>query len=107
MSLLSDNPGLNVNWGNSTGRTALHQAAERGHARVVKVLLAHPDIDVNRTDKYRQTPLLFDCYEVHLSVTQLLLKDPRLDVTLDDTNRRTVVAIIASSPRGQIFLYFF
>jgi len=48
-SLLRDHPDINVNWTipEYNHQTALHIASILGHAEVVKLLLAHPDIDVN------------------------------------------------------------
>ena len=40
-TLLRDHPEINVNW------TALHVSSRFGHSEVVKLLLAHPDIDAN------------------------------------------------------------
>jgi len=59
-ALLRDNPGLNINWGDWRQFTALHWAANNGHAEVVKLLLAHPDISVNVTDSDGFTPF-FTC----------------------------------------------
>ena len=49
-SFLRDHPETNVNWANRAGRTMLHVSSYNGHVEVVKLLLAHPDIDVNLKD---------------------------------------------------------
>ena len=58
--LLRENPGLDVNsrephehW------SALHFAAFYNRPEVVKLLLAHPAIDVNALSKYESTPFCF------------------------------------------------
>ena len=51
VALLTDNPGLNVNWrDNVYDSTALHHASHEGHAEVAELLLAHPAINVNLQD---------------------------------------------------------
>ena len=88
MSLLADNPDMDVNWTNvlDFNWTALHVAAFSGHVHIAKLLLAHPDIDVNVKNRFEQTSFLRGCQTGVVSVVQVLLKDPRVDVTLDDNN---------------------
>ena len=88
-SLLRDHPGINVNWTNEDGWTALHTALLEGHVEVAKLLLAHPKIEVNLKSDDGQTPILRGCWNGQMSVVQVLLKDPRVDVTLDDDRERT------------------
>ena len=89
--LLRNHPKINVNWANSLNfqQTALHTASFYNHAEVVKVLLAHPHINVNVQDMSDSTPLLNGCFKGNVSVVQVLLKDPRVDVTLKDDERCT------------------
>jgi len=84
--LLRDHPGINVNWANPHLRlsTALHFASISGQVEVVKLLLAHPAINVNVKDRSGTTPLSLVCESGNLSCVRLLLKDPRINVTLDD-----------------------
>ena len=89
MSLLRDNPGLNINWSDKDQWTALHHASIYGHAEVVKVLLAHPGINVNCKDEDGSTPFSFDCWNGNVSVVCVLLKDPRVDVTMADKDGQT------------------
>jgi len=84
--LLRNHPDLNVNWANEHNfqQTALHTAAFYNHTEVVKVLLAHPRINVNQTNMSESTPLLDGCFKGNVSVVQVLLKDPRVNATLED-----------------------
>jgi len=84
LSLLRDNPGLNVNWGDSDQYTALHSASLRGHVEAAKVLLAHPDINVNCKASDGETPVLLGCLSGRVPIIRLMLKDPRVDVTVAD-----------------------
>ena len=58
-ALLKDNFGLDVNWGDCKRWTALHHASEEGHAEVVKLLLAHPNINVNALDAFGESPFSY------------------------------------------------
>jgi hypothetical protein len=84
LSILRDNPGLNINWCNENQWTALHRASHNGHVEVVKVLLTHPHININCKDKYGSTPLSYGCMNDRDSVVRVLLKDPRVDITMVD-----------------------
>ena len=100
LSLLTNNPGLDVNWALTHDHfTALHAASWKGHTELVTLLLAHPAIHVNAKTKYGQTPLSIACENGEVSVVQVLLKDPRVDVTLDDLGGRT--ALWNASCHGQ------
>ena len=62
----------------------LHTASSNGHVEVVKLLLAHPNINVNVENWKGQTPFSKGCWNGQVSVVEVLLKDPRVDITLDD-----------------------
>ena len=79
--LLTD---LDVNWSNLSGCTALHWASQMGHTEVVKLLLAHPHINVNVQCYFGQTPVAFACERGHLSAVKVLLSDPRVNMTVGD-----------------------
>ena len=86
-SILRDNPNFNVNQAHDENKwTSLHNASLNGHVEVVKLLLAHPNIDVNLKCSNGQTPFSFGCEEGQVSVVEVLLKDPRVNVILDDDN---------------------
>jgi len=53
---------------------------------VVKLLLAHPDIDVNAKNGRGQTPLSLGCVGGGVPVVRLLLKDPRVDIILEEND---------------------
>lgn len=50
-------PGININYKDKDGRTALHHAVRGGKVANVKMFLAVPGIDVNVADKDGKTPL--------------------------------------------------
>ena len=88
-SLLRNHPEINVNWTNPDKYqwAALHIASLDGQVEVVKLLLAHPGINVNLKDWKGQTPCSLACEFGRELVVELLLKDPRVDITLDDDGR--------------------
>lgn len=57
-------------------KTPLCIAAEEGFPDILALLLAHPEIDVNRTDTCGKTPLVLAPYQGHLDVVTLLLPHP-------------------------------
>ena len=69
---------------NKVAQTALHAAAQFSHPEVAKLLLAHPEIDVNLQDKGKHTSFYISCGREDSSVFHLVLKDPRVDVNLAD-----------------------
>jgi ankyrin repeat protein len=83
---LKNNPSFGLSWGinvNSkywSGETALHFAAERGHAHVVETLLQDPRVDVNERDVFAMTALHFAAKRGHANVVEKLLQDPRVDI---------------------------
>jgi len=65
--------GLNVNTPLRVGTTALHFAAQKGHAEIVRILLEH-GADVNAKDTEAGfTPLLFAAFKGHAAIVQMLL----------------------------------
>ena len=87
VSLLRNNPGLDVNCADNRKRTALHFASLSDHVEVVKLLLAQPRIRVNLKNAGEKTPFFLACEYHMMSVVKLLSKDPRISVTLDSDGR--------------------
>jgi len=76
----------------STGRNPkicgpLIAASSGGHLEVFKLLLAHPDINVNLKDREGCTPFLWACLKVSIPMTRLLLSDPRVNTAAIDRER--------------------
>jgi len=78
---LAEDPLVNVNWGDAEyGRTAFYRACFFGKADIVRYLMAHPRVDVNRKQKETATPLCAAASEGHREVIDVLLADPRVEV---------------------------
>ena len=79
-------------------RTPLHVACQEEHLEIMRLLLAHPQINVNARSM-AGTPFLSICTTgtVSSDVVRLLLADPRVDVDLPDHDGFTPVWWIAMS----------
>ncbi|KAH3761418.1 serine/threonine-protein kinase STY8 [Pelomyxa schiedti] len=75
----SRNPPIDPNKANRYGRTPLCYAAREGKEAVVRMLVARPDVDVNKG-----CPLVFACWYHRMGVVVALLECPRVDVNLMD-----------------------
>jgi len=86
--LLGKHRSLNVNWHNlnDDGRTPLQAAARRGHTAVVRILLAHPGIDVNSCDSHGNTPFMSGCWAGKTSCVRALLRDTRVSLNQRNTS---------------------
>ena len=89
--MLQENPNLNVNSGGPDygNQTALSQACIYGRDKVVTLLLAHPDIDVNQKDNDGSSPFHFACYFGRSGFVRVLLKDARVKFNEPHNNGHT------------------
>ena len=76
--------GVDVNAANVMGDTVLHYAITGEHPEIVKVLLAHPDTDVNRYDSTGLTPLMLAVICNNKNIIEEILKRSDLDTKLTD-----------------------
>ena len=88
----------------SRGNSALYEAVFAGRLEVLKVLLAHPDLDVNETHPGRsnQTALMFAAQEGKWNIIDSLLEQDALDVNLQDANRNTALCLAILSDKTKI-----
>ena len=98
-SLLRDHPGID-------GHAALHGASKHGYVEVVKLLLAHPNININLKDIHGQTPLSIGCQYGKVSVVRLLLQDPRVDIRLGDYMGRTPLWLASCNGKHEVVEWF-
>ena len=61
-------------------------ACQKGHAEAVKLLLAHPGIDINIASSKGTTPLVMACQKGHVEAVKLLLAHPGIDINKAKTN---------------------
>ena len=97
-------PPLDVNARDWLGRTALHLAAaaqDVAATEYVRMLLAHPDIQINLTDaESHWTALHRALYHGNLSTAILLLQRPDIDVSLRDLEGYTAFDLYNSTLEG-------
>jgi len=81
VSHLANDPAVDVNWGDSEyDRTAFYRVCSHNRPAVVKFLLKHPRVDVNKQSNVGATPFYVACQFGHTEVVTLLLADVRIDV---------------------------
>jgi len=87
VNLLAGDETVDVNWvGEDRLDTSLHRACRFGHLEIVRVMLAHPKIEVadpridpNKPQNEGATPFYVACLNGRKEVVSLLLADPRID----------------------------
>jgi len=112
---LSSDASVDVNWADSAERrTSLYRACGHGHAAAAEILLKHPHILVNKSQKDEATPFLIACEQGHEEVVRLLMADPRVDVNLHrfpfstpffqtcDQGHLAVIELLLADPRVRI-----
>jgi hypothetical protein len=85
-----------------TGTTPLYIAAYFGHERVVKALLSHPSIQVNR-GKGETTPLFMAAQEGREGVVKMLLGCK--DVDIDKASSDGITPARVASEFGHEYIY--
>jgi len=87
----------------SYGKTVLHYACQYGWTRVVELLLARPDIQVNIQDENLTTPLMSTC-EYDMSngdITKLLLEYPGINANLRQVGGYTALHLAIDSEKDE------
>jgi ankyrin repeat protein len=69
------------------GVPVLAYASEKGYEEMVRLLLSHPDIDVNA--RKNNTAFMLAFHEKHTQCAKLLLEDPRTDLLITDNENCT------------------
>jgi ankyrin repeat protein len=93
--------GMDPNSKDETGRTALHRAAENGHAEVVDILLRNgATVDVKET-KFGQTSLHLAALNGHRAVAQKLVENGA-ETILKDRNEWMAIHIAAWTGKEEV-----
>ena len=71
-----------VNVVDDDGWTALHIAVHGQRRDLARLLLEHPDIDVNARNRWRSTPLMLAASSGNLDIVECLLRHPMTQVDL-------------------------
>ncbi|KAH6908130.1 ankyrin repeat-containing domain protein, partial [Coprinopsis sp. MPI-PUGE-AT-0042] len=105
---------LEMNETDGGGMTALHHAAGKGDAELIRALSQRPDINMNATSNDGLTPLMMAvlthrtiippgvtiCPEHHVASVRTLIGDSRVDVSY--VNREGYTALALAARRGNI-----
>eukprot|EP00981_Chlorochromonas_danica_P011911 scaffold4347_cov269-Ochromonas_danica.AAC.1 len=85
------------------GVTALHISAALGHAEMVRLLLLHPQIEVNAVDSENQvTPFYLACQCGKIEVVRVLLSQDGLEMDKPDKKGQTPFHIACSNGYEEI-----
>ncbi|KAH7173265.1 uncharacterized protein B0J16DRAFT_405639, partial [Fusarium flagelliforme] len=93
---------VNVNARGLLGLTALHDAATASDERLMVMILAHPNIDINVRDDDDDTPLIMLVrsleteLEEHSDALTSLLSNPELDINAQNLEGNTALLMAAS-----------
>jgi ankyrin repeat protein len=79
-----------VNKCTDSGASPLYIACQKGHDKIVKILLTH-GADINKSRYNGYSPLQIACHSNHIDVVVELLKvqNPKVDIDLCDSNECT------------------
>jgi ankyrin repeat protein len=100
VKLLLDKEGVDPDSKDSSGKTPLSWAAEKGHEAVVKMLLDKEGVDPDSKDIYGQTPLSWAAGRRHEAVVKLLLDKEGIGPdSTDSAYGRTPEARLTTSGR--------
>mmetsp|Transcript_16561 Transcript_16561/g.19308 ORF Transcript_16561/g.19308 Transcript_16561/m.19308 type:complete len:338 (-) Transcript_16561:710-1723(-) len=75
---LLQKPGIDVNFANKKGKTALMIASEKGRSDIIAMLLDRDDIDVNMMDDSGEDALMKAARYNQIDAVKLLLKSPEI-----------------------------
>ena len=90
VSLLLEQPGIQVNARSQNNRTALHFACHYGSGRMVKRLLAEPGIDCNVRGVEGRTPLMVAVEADREEVVREMVAVQGVDITTRDAEGRSL-----------------
>ena len=98
--LLALTPRVNPDHRDHDGLTPLALSAQYTHAKVVRLLVEYPGVDLNSQDEHGKTPLHLAAWSdllESLEVVECLLRDYRVNPSIQDTDGRTPLHL-AKSP---------
>ena len=92
--------GADVNVRDAWDDTVLTRSVGKGYAKVVKRLLAEPNIDVNVKDKRDNTALIDAAWNGHTEIVDMLLAFPGIDVNAENLGGTS--ALSGASGNGHV-----
>lgn len=98
--------GSDIHKRNSKGKTALHAAVTNLNGKMVSLLLAMPDIEVNAKDDQGRTPLHWASFMGVHEIVQQLLKFPGIKVNILDKDGNSAFRLAVSKNRDKVLPLF-
>lgn len=83
------------------GDTALHWAAYKGHADLMRLLM-YSGVDLQKTDNFGSTPLHLACLSGNLTCVRILCEKNNLDLEPKDKNGKTPLMLAQSHRHSDI-----
>ena len=93
------------------GLTLLHLAMKMNSLDIMKLLLSHPKVDIDKMDKHWKTSLLTATkmkrgVNIDLEILELLLSQPNINIEANDENGMTVLHIATSKGSMEMVTFF-
>lgn len=95
-----------INYPNQLGMTPLNTAVSNGCYPVVKKLLTHPDIDINRQNPDGTTPIMEAMIMGRMAIFMLLTEDPRIDWDITQEDHRTIQELAFDNDQTEFIKFF-
>ena len=83
------------------GDTALHWAAYKGHADLIRLLM-YSGVDLQKTDNFGSTPLHLACLSGNLQCVKILCEKRNLELEPRDKNGKTPVMLAQSHRNSEV-----
>ena len=83
------------------GDTALHWAAYKGHADLIRLLM-YSGVDMQKPDYFGSTPLHLACLSGHVSCVRILCEKSKIELEPKDKNGKTPLQLAKSHRHAEI-----
>ena len=106
---LLDKQNIHVNDVNKNDDTALMEASKGKQKEIVRLLLKHKKIDVNKHNwESTRTALFYACaVQNNVEVISLFLRCPKTDITILDENFKTAIQIAEDELHSLFYVHIF
>ena len=72
-------PGLDINYGDQLGQTAVHWASLRGRTECVRILAETLKVEWNKRNKWGLTPLFMATQRGHFDIVDIITQQSNID----------------------------
>ena len=104
-SKISSNPnGININYKDENGNTALHYACDEGNLKIVEILL-EVKCDPNIKNIHKQTPLHLSAKRGYFDISKLLIEHGA-QLNLYDSEKNTPIHYVCQNNSVELLIFF-